>query len=302
MAQDVFKILKDLELKAVGLDPQTNKMQEGYFVSYRSVGLPIHKSDFDNPWSPMSSNVQKDIKDTEPVDPKTQAPKTGSSKIDPDKLKGAVGNSQLAYLNAFMLTDDKLVLNSAYSVMPGSSKVSDSWFAIINGANGIPTTNQPSADLQAALDAARAKLQDKDGNPTPHYNAYQQYEEKYKDKVKEWHRAYAKAAATPDTLEAWPTTGTDYQDDVDEAMDDWTALGYKEEIEDAIATLAAQGTDPSMALIARSKKTFQNSLNEFTGVGEIPYTVLEPTSWYDRDNDDGWTEYTSDDFHNESHE
>ena len=42
MAQDVFKILKDLELKAVGLDPETNKMQEGYFAPFRPIGLPIH--------------------------------------------------------------------------------------------------------------------------------------------------------------------------------------------------------------------------------------------------------------------
>ena len=37
---DVFKILKDLELKAVGLDPQSNKMQEGYFVSFPLTFFP----------------------------------------------------------------------------------------------------------------------------------------------------------------------------------------------------------------------------------------------------------------------
>ena len=37
MAQDVFKMLKDLELKAVGLDEKTNKMQEGYFVAFRNI-------------------------------------------------------------------------------------------------------------------------------------------------------------------------------------------------------------------------------------------------------------------------
>jgi hypothetical protein len=54
---DVFKILKDLELKAVGLDPQTNKMQEGYFVSFRPIGLPIHKEDFANPYTPLGGNM-----------------------------------------------------------------------------------------------------------------------------------------------------------------------------------------------------------------------------------------------------
>ena len=57
--QDVFKLLKDIELKAVGLDEKTNKMQEGYFVSFRTIGLPIHKDDYDNPWSPLGVNLQK---------------------------------------------------------------------------------------------------------------------------------------------------------------------------------------------------------------------------------------------------
>jgi hypothetical protein len=74
MAQDVFKILKDLELKTVGLDPKTNKMQEGYFVSFRTVGLPIHGDDFANPWTPLGGNLEKDLeKDipkSDPVDPK----------------------------------------------------------------------------------------------------------------------------------------------------------------------------------------------------------------------------------------
>src|SRR5207342_2462524 len=77
--------------------------------------------------------------------------------------------------------------------------------------------------------------------------------------------------------------------------------GFKEEVENAIATLAAQGTDPAILLIARSKKRYQNSLLEFEGIGEIPYTVLLPNTWYDKDDDDGWNEYTSNDFHTETH-
>src|SRR4051812_8650952 len=34
MAQDVFKIFKDLEMKAVGLDPNSNQLQEGYFSAF----------------------------------------------------------------------------------------------------------------------------------------------------------------------------------------------------------------------------------------------------------------------------
>jgi hypothetical protein len=298
---DVFKILKDLELKAVGLDPQTNKMQEGYFVAFRSVGLPIHSDDFSNPWSPLGVNLAKDIPKADPVDPKN-APKTASGQIDDNKVFAAnIAKSQQSYLNTFLLTDDKLKMNNAYAVMPGSSKVSDSWYAIITGANGIPTESVISDTLKAAYDAATAKLMDKDGNPTVHYQAYMQYEDEWKGKVRAWHKAYADAFTNPIKLQSWPIDGTSYQDDANEAMDKWVGLGFKQEIENAIATLAAQGTDPAIALIARAKKRFINSLNEFMSIGEIPYTVMLPNSWYDPTNDDGWNEYTSDDFHSESH-
>ena len=301
MAKDVFKILKDLELKSVGLDPKTNKMQEGYFIAFRNVGLPIHKDDFSNPWSPLGVNLAKDIPQKDPVDPK-DAPKTASGSIDENKVFASnIAHSQQSYLNAFLLTDDKLRMNNDYAVMPGSSKVSDSWYAIITGANGIPTTSEISDALKAAYDKAKAKLMDKDDNPTPHYEKYMKYKDEWRDKVRKWHKAYAAAFTNPMTFQSWPIDGTTYHDDADEAMDRWVSLGSKLEIENAIATLAAQGTDPAIALIARGKKRFINSLIEFQNIGEIPYTVILPSSWYDSDNDDGWNEYTSQDFHNESH-
>ncbi len=218
---DVFKILKDLELKAVGLDPATNKMQEGYFVAFREIGLPIHKEDFENPFSPLGSNLEKDIPKTNPSDPK-DAPKTASAQLDEDKVFTAnIAHSQQAYLNAFLLTDDKLRMNNSYSIIPGSSKVSDSWWAITIGANGIPTTNVLNDSMKKAYEDAQAKLM-------------------------------------------------------------------------------AQGMDPAIALISRAQKRFVNSLNEFQGIGEIPDTILLPNSWYDPDEEDGWYEYNSNDFHSES--
>src|SRR5258708_2371369 len=109
---DVFKILKDLELKSVGLDPETNKMQEGYFISFRSVGLPIHDEDFQNPWTPLGGNLEKDIPKADPSDP-ANAPKTGSTQLDENKkYTAAIAKSQQNFLNTFLLTDDKLVMNN----------------------------------------------------------------------------------------------------------------------------------------------------------------------------------------------
>ena len=301
MAQDVFKMLKDLELKAVGLDEKTSQMQEGYFVAFRSIGLPIHKDDYSNPWSPLGVNLQKDIPKTDPADPK-DAPKTGSDKIDTTQAFAAnIAKSQQSYLNTYVLVNNKLQMNNQYSVMPGSSKLADTWYAIMTGANGIPPTMELNEAMKQAYADATAKLMDKDGNVTPHYQAYMQYEDEYKSKVKSRNKAYSAAFTDPMKLQQWPQDGVPYQDDVDEAWNRWMALGFKIEIEKAIDTLAAQGTDPAIALIARAKKRFQNSLFEFSGYGQIPYTMLSPRTWYDADDDEGWNEYTSTDFHSESH-
>jgi hypothetical protein len=300
---DVFKILKDLELKTVGLDPQTQKMQEGYFVAFRPVGLPIHKDDYKTPWSPLGAPPVA-LPATQTTDPQTTAanPPTTSSTLQNKQAQiDAVSQAMRSYVNTFLLLDDKLQMNNQYSVIPGSSKLSDSWFAIITGANGIPAAGGISAELQAQIDAARAKLQSADGSPTAHYTAYMQYEDEYHSKVKAMNRAYAGSFSDPNKLNQWPIDGTVYQDDKDEAFARWTGLGFKQEIDSAVATLAAQGIDPAIALIKRAKDKYQNSLFNFPGLGNLPYTLLSPASWYDADNDDGWTDYSSTDFHSESH-
>ena len=204
---DVNKILKDLELRAVGLDPESNKMQEGYFSSFRTIGLPIHKDDFDNPWSPLGSNLAKDIPVPPPADPST-APKTGASSLTPDAIFAAnIGKSMQSYLNGFLLIDSQLRMDSSYAVMPGAANVSDAWYAVITGANGIPPTSQISDELKKAYDDAKALLVDADDNPTKHYESYMERQEDYHDKVKEWHRAYSNAFADPMKLQNWPSEG-----------------------------------------------------------------------------------------------
>jgi hypothetical protein len=153
------------------------------------------------------------------------------------------------------------------------------------GANGIPSNLELNADMKAAYDKATSLLMDKDGNPTAHYELYMKYEDEYNSKVKSKNKAYASAFTDTAKLQMWPIEGKTYQDDVDEAWDRWTSFGFKEEVENAIATLAAQGTDPAILLIARAKKRYQNSLLEFEGIGEI--LMLFPNTWYDKDNDDG---------------
>jgi hypothetical protein len=302
---DVFKILKDLELKAVGLDPETNKMQEGYFVSFRNIGLPIRKEDFERPWRPNGPSpapVETDATNGASANGAAGDPKTGSSKATEDAIAAAnLAQSETAYLNTFLLTDDKLKMSPQYAVMPQASKVSDSWWAVITGANGVPTKSNLSPELQAAYDAARAVVMDDDLMPTAKQDAYDAYKGKYDDAVDRYQTEYAAVVTDPVKRAQWPKRGVRFQRDIDLAMAKWRGFGFKHEVEDAMDILAAQGTDPSIALIRRAKDRFENSLYQFEGFGSIPYTTLLPSTWYDKDKNDGWYQYTSTDFHTETH-
>ena len=142
---NVLKILDDLKYKSVGVDPGTKKMPEGFFASFRPIGLPIPESDFRNPWTPTGGNLKEILSSTPkpgvpPIripgsDPATTTPvsaSTAADKMTKDQyITAGVGESMQAYLNTFMLTDDKLEMNGEYRTMPGSGKINDAWLLLL---------------------------------------------------------------------------------------------------------------------------------------------------------------------------
>jgi hypothetical protein len=306
---DVMKVLEDLKYKSVGVDPDTKQMPEGFFVSFRPIGLPIPEEDFKNPWTPTGSNL-KEILDSKPkagttsstgVDPATVPAKSASQQMEDNQyLSANIGASMQAYLQTFMLTDSKITLDLNFRAMPQCGKVNDAWFAIINGANGIPSDMELNDEMKKAIADATAVLMDKDGNPTPHYDAYLRQEDDYRSKVKARNHEYANAASDPMKLQMWPMNGKLFQDEIDEAFAKWQGFGFKVEIDKAMDTLAAQGIDPAIVLIARAKNKYENSLVNIPLVGNIPYTFMSPSRWYDPFGD-GWNNYSQNDFHSETH-
>jgi hypothetical protein len=127
--------------------------------------------------------------------------------------------------------------------VPDPSKGNDSSKSENTEVNAVPSGSAQDITPKQALKDARAKLMDADGNPTPHYQAYLKYQDEYQSKVQALHKAYAAALTNPMKLQTWPIDGVSYQNDVDEAMQRWVSLGFKQEIENALTTLAAQGAN-----------------------------------------------------------
>lgn len=102
---------------------------------------------------------------------------------------------------------------------------------------------------------ARAILLDKDGNPTSNYQAYMKYEDEWREKVKAYNEAYENASTNPLNLQRWPIEGRLFQHDIDQAWDRWIALGFKNEIENAISILSSSTTEQD---ILKRMQTMQN--------------------------------------------
>ena len=99
------------------------------------------------------------------------------------------------------------------------------------------------ADLiNKAYESAKAVLKDDSGDPTQAYIAYQKYETAYNSKKNVYNQAYQNALSDPVKLQGWPVEGVTLQLEVNQAMNNWIALGFKNEIEKAIAVLNARAT------------------------------------------------------------
>ncbi|MBE8714891.1 hypothetical protein [Sphingobacterium hungaricum] len=305
---DVFKILEDLKWKAVGVDPTTGQVPENQFVSFLPIGLPIPEEDFKNPWSPTQSNLKESMDEAKKsrqasesgTDPAQTEAASASAMIEETMMKSAlIGRDMMSYLQTFSLTDTKISIDETYRGWPTASKVNDTWYAIINGANAVPSGLELSDELQKAVKKAERVLIDEEGEETKKYERYAQYREEYYDAVRERDRQYANAISDPLKMNMWPIQGKVYQDDVDYAWDKWQSRGYKQEIEEAEAFLSSQGIDPAILMIRRAKTKYETSLINMPSIGNIPYTFITPSKWYSK-NGPGWNTYTSSDYNSKT--
>lgn len=305
MNNDVFKIMEDLKWKAVGVDPSTGQTPNNQFVSFLPIGLPIPEEDFKNPWTPTQSNLTEAVKSarenkagtTDATDPANTDAASASSTLEDILLtSGSIGQSMNAYLQTFSLTDTKISIDDTYRAWPNAAKVNDTWYAIINGANGLESGLEANEAIKAALARAEKLMVDEEGNDTQKYEKYNQYRDEYYDAVRERDRQYANALSDPLKFNLWPMQGKIYQDDVDYAWDKWQSRGAKQEIEEAMALLSAQGIDPAILTIRRAKIKYENSLINMPGIGNLPYTFITPSKWYSK-NGPGWNTYSQTDYH-----
>jgi hypothetical protein len=286
--KDVFVIYEELKNRMLGVSDRNPKGMKGILVSFLPSGEPVNSKDFKHPWKPNMTSPNK-------VQP---PPLPGEDPAIPDTSDIAKRYESLS--NTCTLVDNKIRLNEIYQAIENSSTVSQTWELIINAANVIPMDPAQEAFQKRQFKKYFPRLRktkiDEDGEEvevdTKEYKAYKQYSDKYDDALQDYATDYMIAMSNRQTAQLWGIMGKKSLRKVDRAWDEWTTLGSKAHIEEAIDNLAAMGSDASAHMIAAAKKKFEAYSIATQGVIPVTskYVRLFPSNWYEEDAG-GWTEY-----------
>lgn len=97
--------------------------------------------------------------------------------------------------------------------------------------------------MESSYRQALAQLFTDSNEPTPKYTAYLEHRSAHEDAVRARDEARAATLRDPVALQQWPVTGRRYEERIDAAMDRWLTLGFKTEVEKALARVRAHDED-----------------------------------------------------------
>ncbi|GAA4760683.1 hypothetical protein GCM10023329_02310 [Streptomyces sanyensis] len=273
------------------------------------VGYPIDPTMYSYPWTPAGGATSAAVTSDGRFAPAAPAAPAAPEATTPAAaLAAAPAQPDPQFQHALQsaaftsnLVDEMLMVtrNGIASAWP-NRKVSAAYKTALVGmqAEDVPP---PSPEVQARIDAAKKTLFtfDAEGNMTGYSRKYEIYNKNrklYEDAVSEFANAFAGATMNPAEGQVWPVTSAKYKGAVDRARADLYAMGGQE-VEDAIATTQSVGSSAAAFFIAQARTMFdayQLGLAGSVAVG-VPYSYIDPVSWWDRENQDfGATEISVD--------
>lgn len=287
--KDVFKILDEMKKRVLGISDKTPQGMKGYIASFLPTGEPVNPDDYRHPWKPNMTSLNK-------VTPPAADGTPGIS----DTTEIAKRYENLS--NTCVLVDNKIAIDEVYQEIPSSGKISQAWEIIINGANVMPLPAEQEEFQKNQRDKyyprLRKTIKDDDGGDmevdTKEFKSYQEYEMKYKQAIRNYAVQFQIAMSNFQTAQMWGVVGKTYVMEVDDALDNWTSMGYKQFIEEAKDNLAAMGTDAAAHMIAVAKKKFEAYRIATQGIIPVTsqYVELFPSNWCESNvPNDGWTQY-----------
>lgn len=267
----------------------------GFVYSQMVLGRMVDPRDYTNPWSPMGGSTLQDAVKSMPA-PAGSPASGGSSAPTPDPkfrraLDAAFKTAELVD-NMIMVTKD-----GSFLEYPTQRRISLNYESIISSMQ--PTPMPPiSPEIQKQIDDSKKVLYelDDEGNivgKSKLYKLYVKNSQAFAKAKKDYAEAQASALADPVKADSWPQTSVFYQQQVDEAWDTFKTEGA-EKIERALDIIESVGVSMQDHMIAKARKLYDAWNLGLAGVPiAMPYSYIEPTRWYDIDDDtEGWQKLT----------
>lgn len=263
------------------------------------TGYPIDPKMFANPWSPAGGSSSASFSNdgtfsapaaaTASTTPPAGPP--GSVYPPPAKPDPQLQASIQAAFFTSQLVDQMLeVTKNGIATAWPDRNVSIEYFTVIQGMQPVSTV-QPAQAVLNAVAAAQNLLYIKDASGnfigyTPIYANFRRNRQAWTDAIAAQAAAYAQAMADPVAGQAWPIVAQTYANKVTAALNDFNSMG-RQQVQDALDTIATQGESAVTALAAMAKQMYNAYQVQLSGgiSANVPWSYISPISWWDYSDD-----------------
>jgi hypothetical protein len=262
------------------------------------TGYPVDPKMFANAWTPAGGDSSASFGNDGAFSGPAQATgysapagPPGSVYPPPAKPDPQLQESIQAAFFTSQLVDQMLEVtkNGVAAAWPDRN-VNIEYFTIIKGMQPF----DQSKPAQAVLDkiaAAQNLLYIKDANGnfigyTPLYAQFRRNQQAWTDAIAAQAMAYAKATSDPVAGQEWPIVAQSYASKVTAALNDYNSMG-RQEVQDALDTIATQGESAVTALAAMARQMYDAYQIQLAGgiSANVPWSYISPISWWDATND-----------------
>lgn len=180
-------------------------------------------------------------------------------------------NTESGRDNLFRMMDRLPAANKQY--LDSGHRCSDMYRQILSAA---PPVGDP-----AKAEALKAKYQD-----AQNYLSGQEYKD-YKDYRKEYNKAKNRFLRLQNDKDSNRVDLAEAKDDMDDAMDDWVALGHKKDVDAALAVCQSYLSFTPEAVFAAAGQAFEQAKDTVTGLYPVSCT---PSNWSVKPDELSWTD------------
>jgi hypothetical protein len=264
------------------------------------IGVPIDPKQYANPWTPQSASGYAQQTNTGAFAAPAPTPAAGAdaaAMTAAAQAAAVTAASQAgialaaAYATSRRVDEMLMVTDKGVAKSWQDRSLSVEYNIALTGMQALPIP-EPSDEIKKRIADAQQTLYltDDKGNftgYTPLYTSYRHNQKALADARSAYALAYSASLADANQAATWPVRSASYQNDITQAYNDFKDMGGQK-IDDAINTLQSIGGSAVAALIAQARFLYDAYNVGLAGqIGaKIPWSYIDPVSWWDHTNKD----------------